>query len=293
MIRQVLEAWLRDCRGRQLSRHTLLYYQVQIERFADFCETMGITEIEKITADAIRSYLIHLQDTGHNVGGLRTRYIAIKAYLFWYEREFEPEDWKNPINKVKMPKVPPRPIDPITIEQLRALLATCESNFVGIRDSALLKFLLDTGSRVEETTLVQRSDVDIYSGAVLIRQGKGGKPRYVYLGKKSLRALRKYLQRRDDVNPSLWVTSAGHSLAKSSIQGMLVRRAELAGIPTRSAHKFRKAFSTIMSKAVDVFSLSMLTGDTLEVLDKHYVARNDEAAMRAYFRGGSPVDNVL
>lgn len=292
MIRQVLEAMLKDCIANNRKKHTITYYRTQISYFADFCETQGVTEIEKVTSDLIRSYMISLQET-HNQGGCHARYRPLRVLFLWYEREFEPEGWKNPIKKVRAPKVPDRPIDPITIEQIRALLATCESNFVGIRDSALLKFLLDTGARLEETTLVLRSDVDIYNGAVLIRHGKGGKTRLVYLGKKSLRSLRKYLQHRDDVSPSLWVTSAGHSLARSSIQGMLVRRAEMAGIPTRSAHKFRKAFSTIMSKAVDMFSLSQLTGDTLEVLNKHYVLRNDEAARGAYFRGGSPVDNLL
>lgn len=51
--------------------------------FAKFCESQGITDIEKITADTLRQYLIHLKESGHNEGGVHAKYTAMKTLMLW------------------------------------------------------------------------------------------------------------------------------------------------------------------------------------------------------------------
>ena len=292
MISKVLEAFLRDCRSRHLSPHTLLYYERNIRFFTQFCEANEVTHVETITPDFIRTYLISLEED-HNQGGVHAKYRALKVLLLWYEAEYEPENWKNPIRKVKAPKVPENEIKPVEVEDLLKLLKTCNGGtFADIRDKAIMLFLFDTGVRVQECVDVLLDDCDLWSGQVFIRKGKGGKSRTVYMGKISLRFVRKYMKLRTDKTPTLWVTSVGHPLAKKSVQGMLERRAEEAGIPVQSAHRFRKAFSTIMAEAASIFSLMSLTGDSMEVLQKHYV-RRDVSTARAAHERGSPVDKLL
>ena len=56
-------------------------------------------------------------------------------------------------------------------------------------------------------------DVDLESGAVLIREGKGKKDRYVPLGQRAIDALRRYL---DDVRPALVVEPDDGSVSCTS-----------------------------------------------------------------------------
>jgi len=58
--------------------------------------------------------------------------------------------------------------------------------------------LLDTGARAKEFLNINLEDVDMATGAVMIRQGKGRKPRMVFLERKTIRAIRGYLRYRHD-----------------------------------------------------------------------------------------------
>ena len=64
---------------------------------------------------------------------------------------------------------------------------------LGCRDYALLLALLDTGARASEITALNVGDLDLSTGSVVIRQGKGRKPRVTFLAARSLRMVIRYL----------------------------------------------------------------------------------------------------
>jgi site-specific recombinase XerD len=292
MLQQDADAFIRDCRSRSLSRHTVAYYRRQISFLQAYCETQGVCKTEDITADLLRQYLISLEE-GHNPGGRHARYRAVKVFMLWFEREMEPENWNNPIHKVKPPKVSNEPIEGASIDQIKKMLATCDDGFIGLRDRAMLLFLLDSGVRVQELIDMNITNV-LDDGSIVVEHGKGDKPRVTYIGYKTTKALRKYLRRREDEEPALWVTREGKRVARKTVQGMLVRRSKAAGIPPQSPHDFRRAFvlNMLRSGKVDVFSLKMLTGHTtLEVLGR-YAAKVREDGQKAH-EDGSPVDRLL
>jgi len=81
--------------------------------------------------------------------------------LKWYEREVEPENWRNPIHKVKSPIVPLESLDPVSIDTIKSLLATCKrGTLTDARDKASLMVLLDTGVRLAEFLSLNIGDVD-------------------------------------------------------------------------------------------------------------------------------------
>lgn len=61
-----------------------------------------------------------------------------------------PQGWKNPIRRVKAPKLPTEPIEPVHVGKIESMLKTCESNYAGARDKAMILGLLDTGARAKE-----------------------------------------------------------------------------------------------------------------------------------------------
>ncbi|HEY9087908.1 MAG TPA: tyrosine-type recombinase/integrase, partial [Anaerolineaceae bacterium] len=208
-----IEGFLVDRRAQNLSKGSLTFYRQKLAQFSFYCEGQVITRISEITPDTIRRYLLHLEDTGHNPGGVHAAFRALRAFLLWFEAETEPEGWKNPIRRVKAPRVPTEPLEPVELDTVKALITCCAgSEFTALRDRALFYFLLDTGARAGEVCALNLADVDLMAGSVLIRQGKGRKPRTVFVGQKTRRALRAYLKGRADDSPALWVTDTGGRL---------------------------------------------------------------------------------
>jgi integrase/recombinase XerD len=213
--------------------------------------------------------------------------------LRWYADEFDRLDF-NPLRKVKAPKVPQEPLNPVSLEDVRGLLSACKGgNFTDERDRAILLFLLDTGARAMELLQTDREDLNTITGDVLIRQGKGRKPRSVFLGRTARRAMRAYLKQREGDSLALFVTDEGERLTYDGLRAVITRRAKLAGIKPPSLHSFRRAFAlNMLRNGTDLITLSRLMGHTdLQIL-KRYLAQSPDD-LRAAHSKASPVDGML
>lgn len=290
----LVESFLIDRRSQGLSPDTIEFYTKKLQYFQKYCERQALTQISQLTSDFIRRYLLELSEI-HNPGGVHACFRPLRTMLYWIEEEeIMPAGWKNPIRRVKAPKLPTDPIEPVQIEEIHQLLKTCQSNYAGARDKAMMLGLLDTGARAKEFLNINLEDVDMPTGAVMIRQGKGRKPRMVFLGRKTIRAIRGYLRYRHDNYPALWVSIRGERMTYAALRCLLRRRAEkirMKSIPT--PHDFRRAFALVMLRnGVDIFALQKLMGHSdLQIL-RRYLAQTDQDIHTAHMRG-SPVDSNL
>ena len=290
-ILSMVESFLVDRKARGSSRGTLEFYRKKLRLFTDYSECQVIIRVTQITPHAIRLCLLYLEEKGHNHGGVHAAYRSLRAFLYWWEDEVEPEGWKNPIRKVKAPRVPNKTLEPVELDVVSKMIERCESNtFYGERDKAIFLCLLDSGTRANEFLKIDIMDINLFTGNVLIRHGKGEKQRTVFLGRKSRRTVRKYLKLRLDDSDALWVTRSGDRLTYWGLRQVLVRRASNAGITRPSIHSFRRAFALNMLRAgVDVYSLQALMGHSdLQVL-KRYLKQTDVDLQNAHALG-SPVD---
>lgn len=290
----LVESFLIDRKSQGLSPETIDFYTKKLKYFLKYCEGQSLTQISQLTADLIRRYILELSET-HNPGGVHACFRPLRSFLYWVEdEEIMPDGWKNPMRRVKAPKLSTDPIEPIQIEEIHQLLKTCKSNYSGARDQAMMLGLLDTGARAKEFLNINLEDVELATGAVLIRQGKGRKPRMVFLGRKTIRAIRRYLRYRKDNHPALWVSIHGEQMTYSALRGSLRRRAEQIGMKSSpTPHDFRRAFALMMLRnGVDIFALQKLMGHSdLQIL-RRYLAQTDQDIHTAHMRG-SPVDSNL
>jgi site-specific recombinase XerD len=202
-----LEAFLIDRKASGAVDGTLHFYRQKIKLFLVYCESQAVKQIGQINSSFLRQFLLTLEQGGHNAGGRHAAFRTIRAFFLWYEDEVEPQGWSNPIRKVKAPKVPLEPLEPISFESVAQMVKACKKEtFTGNRDAAIFLCLLDSGVRANEFLKVNIEDVNQARGDILIREGKGRKPRTVYIGKHSKKALRRYLSSRHDSSPALWVT---------------------------------------------------------------------------------------
>lgn len=295
-LARTLHEFLIDRQARNLTPNTLKWYRLSLGIFSSFLIDQEIGSILGLTPTVLRHFLLHLQNRGHNPGGIRHIYGAVKAFLRWFEEEDAPQGWTNPLRKVANPRTPMVQMQPVSIEDVRKLLSTCSRRaFTGDRDRSVFLSLLDTGCRAAEFLALDIGDVNLSTGAAMVRHGKGRKFRTVFLGGKARRALVRYLRHRDDLGDTqpLWVTKQASRLTYSGLRQIVRRRAERAGIATPSIHSFRHAFALLSLRAgADVYSLQRLMGHADLGTLRRYLAQTEDDLRRAHERSG-PVDNML
>jgi site-specific recombinase XerD len=292
-IETQVDAFLVDRRAQSKSEGTLGFYRQKLALFGEYCDAQGITATTQLTPTLIRNFILWLQQRGHNDGGVHAFYRTVRTFLYWWEEEYEPEGWKNPIRKVKPPRVDKRLLDPASNRAVSALLGVCSGGYLGARDKAAILFLCDTGCRASEFTGLNVTDYDVSSGAVVIRNGKGGKGRTVFVGRKTRRALRKYLRQRPaDADRALWVTVGGDRLTYSGLRQIIRRRADKAGVTPPALHSFRRLFAVqCLRNGMDLRRLQELMGHAdLQMLIRYTKLVTDD--LRAAHLQASPVDNA-
>ena len=109
------EQFLIDRKAQGLAPGTLLFYQDKLNKLLHYFESVAVYNLGQIDASVIRQFLLYLQSEKHTPGGIHAYYRVLKTFLFWWEAEVEPEGWKNPIRKVKAPRLKIEPLNPVEI----------------------------------------------------------------------------------------------------------------------------------------------------------------------------------
>lgn len=290
-LQEWIDAFLHACRSRNLAAGTIEFYVKKLKAFVQFCQDLAITRVDQITQHTIRQYLIFLEERNHKPAGIHCYYRSLKTFLKWYEQETERTDWRNPIDRVKAPIVPLEPLDPVSLDTIRAMIqAGGSTDLLNARDKAILLFLLDTGVRLSELLGLSRNDINPITGLVQVRQGKGRKPRNVYMGETARLTLKKYLRKRQDSHPALWVGKTGERLTATGLRMMLRRRASRAHVLVPSPHDFRRAFALERWRVgQDILTISKLMGhSSLQVLTRYLKQAGEDLELAA--KASSPVD---
>ena len=287
-----IEAFLLDRKARGYSKGTIYFYRMKLQLFIRFCELQQVSEIHQITPVFIRTYLLHLENTDHNPGGVNACYRALKTFMKWYAFENDLNDWNNPIDKVKVKNPGKQPLEPADIEAVKAILETCNNTFVDRRDRTIILMLLDTGMRISELLFLEHENVNPVTGVVQILHGKGGKFRTVYISRKTRLVLRKYIKVTNKTG-RLFLTTHGEPATYSTVRNMFRRRALSANVEPPTPHQFRRLFAlTMLRNGVDIYSLQLLMGHAdLQVL-RRYLKLTRSDTLEAHIRGG-PVDRLI
>jgi site-specific recombinase XerD len=104
---------------------------------------------------------------------------------------------ENPVKEVD--DIPSTPVSPRSLPDqavdalLRATRAEPDPR-LRLRDEALLALLVYAGVRIQEACDIQLRDLDLASGTLVVRRGKGGKARRLPLHSEAQRTLSRYLQ---------------------------------------------------------------------------------------------------
>ncbi len=142
-------------------------------------------------------------------------------------------------------------------EEVAALLAATDILSTSLRRATyrtLLGLLVVTGMRIGEAIRLDRGDLDVRAGLLVVRSTKFGKDRQVPLHPTTTRALTGYLQLRDrnfpePDTPAMLVSTAGTRLGYSNVHWTFRKLVDHAGLQPRSAscrpriHDLRHSFA--------------------------------------------------
>lgn len=140
---------------------------------------------------------------------------------------------------------------------LDALLTAAQSLSTPLRRATiatLIGLLAVTGMRVGEALALDRADLDLQHGRLLVRHGKFNKSRELVLHPSTVAALRGYLRERDRLHPvpsspALLISTAGTRLLYCNVHWTFHRLVQRAGLTPRSAscrpriHDLRHSFA--------------------------------------------------
>jgi integrase/recombinase XerD len=160
--------------------------------------------------------------------------------------------------------------------------------------------LLDSGIRAQELCDIKCGDVNLTSavqGHGLKVKGKGNKERVVYFGKRTAKAIWKYLlPRLDTMKPEepLFVVDYPddpHQMDRKVLGHLLKRIGDRAGVSGVYPHRFRHSFAiTYLRNGGDVFTLQTLLGHSDLAMVRRY-ARIAQMDCERVHQSASPVDN--
>ena len=170
---------------------------------------------------------------------------------------------------IELAKVGERQLDLISKEELQRLMkAPSGDDIKSLRDKAILELLFSTGLRISELCSLTR-DIDIRAEEMSIR-GKGEKVRVIFISDEAREALKKYLDKRTDVEDALFIKvgaekkpkAEGSGLTRRSIERIVKHYAVVAGISKKvTPHVIRHCFATdLLSNGADLRSVQMLLG---------------------------------
>jgi site-specific recombinase XerD len=130
------------------------------------------------------------------------------------------------------------PAEPLTAEEVRALLNACSKRApTGIRNRSLLAVLYRGGLRLGEALALLPKDLNAEAGTIRILRGKGGKSRLIGLDAGAWAILQVWLERRTQLGiggrSRVFCTLDGQPLQASYVRTMMPRLARKAGLVRR------------------------------------------------------------
>ncbi|MDF9391350.1 MULTISPECIES: tyrosine recombinase XerC [Methylococcus] len=250
--REQLDDYL-DRLARRASRHTHAAYRRDLCAFQKYCESVNVAGWADVDAARIRAYI----GARHHQGKLSARSLqrCLSAIRSFFDDLLKKRLLQgNPARGVRPPKSRRRLPRLLDVDAVAGLLDAPAGDRLEIRDRAMWELFYSSGLRLSELVGLDVGDVDFAAGSVFVRNGKGGKARYVPVGARALEAIGAWLEVRSAltgaVRPALFVSRQGRRIAPRTVEMRLERwRAKLNLVERVHPHMLRHSFASHMLEA--------------------------------------------
>lgn len=234
---------------RRLSAHTVNNYRRDLQQLLDYCDRAELDAWSSLKTKELRQFTAFLHRKGLASRSIQRMLSAIRTF-FQYLIKNDLAD-SNPAQAVQAPKAEKRLPSTLDVDQMNALLDhTIPDTFVASRDRAIMELFYSSGLRLAELAALDLRDIDFGDRLVHVT-GKGNKDRVCPVGKQAIKALKDWLDKRDQTGffdqPAVFITQQGRRLGVRSIQKRLSFWGKKQGISDHvHPHRLRHAFASHM-----------------------------------------------
>jgi len=263
---------------RGLAANTVQSYQRDLRRYAEVMAARGRTDLDEVTSLDVAEFRAALRAGDENhpplaVTSVGRAVVAVRGLHAFARAQGLTDD--DPAREVAPPPPPRRLPKAITIDEVERLLdaagSTGDPDPRALRDRALLEFLYSTGARISEVTGLDVDDLDHLAADPAVKlSGKGGKQRYVPVGRYAVAALDAYLVRGRPAlagaagrksSPAVFLNARGGRLTRQGAWGVLREAAVRSGKSDVSPHTLRHSFAThLLDGGADIRVVQELLG---------------------------------
>ena len=227
---------------RAMSRNTVASYCSDVEKFMTWA---GMAP-ENVTAEDVTGYLASRSKVSERS---QARFLsALRNFFDWLYLEGVVKE--NPCELVDMPKLGRYFPSVLSEQEVEAIMDSVDTtDWIGVRDRAILEVLYGCGLRVSEAVGLRISCLYPDEGFVRV-YGKGKKERLIPFCGMAREAVLKYLEVRPLPSDSksddlLFLNNRGTSLSRVSMFKMVKKQALIADVRKEiSPHTFRHSFAT-------------------------------------------------
>lgn len=247
----LVPGWITYLRSERHATGTITGYVSRVQMYLRWCiehEHPAMIDRRQVTewmADLLES---NMPST------VVTKQTAVKQFSRWLADE-EGALESDVLSGMRAPHVDEPYIEPLTVEQLQALIGACrtkgrtlrERPFRDVRDEYAVRMLANTGMRAGELVGLETSDItvdpDTGENMVRIRRGKGGRFRMSAFGRDTALALDRWMRKRQGHRlagtPKILLGAGGKNFGYDALRTAIGGRAEAAEIPGFFLHQLR------------------------------------------------------
>jgi integrase/recombinase XerD len=241
-LAELLPSWELHLRVARKSAQTVKSYGDGVRAYLKWCAANDKPAV--LDRRQLLEFIDDLLASGAKPATAKSRHLAVRRFSAWLTKEGEQDS--DPLLGLEAPKLDEPVVEPLTDEQLRAMLKACKGpDLRDKRDEAIVRLMFTSGARAGEVVAMQVDDLHLRNvpPTVIIRRGKGGKGREVPLALETAAAIDKYLRARKSHrlsnDPALWLGDRGKYFSYDALHKTLCMRAEMAGVPGFHPHRLR------------------------------------------------------
>lgn len=251
-LREAMQIWLDWCRtgklsGKPLGPRTIEIYDyymgLYLKRLGKY-PSKPLVSVENLR-NVLGSYLPENYSTKRNI------YDAVMSFTkYLIEISKFSTEVRQKLKELKPRRYLPAKKTSLTESQLQSLLGAAENlnsgDYERLINKVMIVFLANTGIRASEFCKLKLEDVDLESGRVFVRLGKGNKPREVGISSSTVEVLVQYLKARAKFNSEIFfLNRLGKAFTVNRLNKKISFIASKAGLKGISPHSLRRSFVTI------------------------------------------------
>ena len=220
------------------------------------CDESGV-QIDRLDRLAVRSFMGRLYEQSNSGTTMGRKLSALSSFFKFLCREGYLKT--NFAKTIPIPKKVNKLPSHLSVDEMFRLLDLPQpDSFTGARDRAILELFYGTGVRISELVGLSPDNFRLEQRSVKVR-GKGNKERLLPLGKKTVGAIKNYLEHRteylrkkkpDPIPVRLFLNQRARPISVRGVRKIMTRYIRSNHFPENiSPHSLRHTFATHMLEA--------------------------------------------